>query len=130
MPTIRQKKAFKEVLNGSTISGAMVKAGYSPTTASTTGKLTNTKGWEELLQKHLPDRVLTKKHRELLEKREVVLTSKRSETGEKVFEVLDQPETQAVSKALEMAYKLKGRYSDSPLIQVNIANILNKVEAD
>lgn len=97
MATFKQKAAFKEVLNGSTISGAMVNAGYSETTASTTGKLTNTKGWKDLMKQHLPDSALAKRHRQLLNKND-----KDS----------DEPETQAVSKALDMAYRIKGMYAD------------------
>jgi len=66
MPTIKQKLAFKEVLNGSSITKAMKVAGYAPTTSSTTGKLTNTQGWEELTSKYLNDKDLAKKHQEQL----------------------------------------------------------------
>lgn len=101
MATIRQKNSFKKVLNGSTISKAMVLSGYSKKTATSTGKLTNTKGWKELLELHLSDKELALKHKELLNKREIVRIN-----GEE----LNQPETQAVSRALDMAYKLKGKY--------------------
>jgi len=97
MATLRQKVAFKEVVNGSTISGAMVKAGYSPSTSERTNKLTRTKGWNELMEKHLPDSSLAKRHRQLLNK---------NDKG------TEEPETQAVSKALDMAYRIKGMYSD------------------
>lgn len=97
MATIKQKLAFKEVVKGSTISGAMVKAGYSPTTAHRTNKLTRTKGWSELMDKHLPDSALAKRHRQLLNKNDVNT---------------ELPETMAVSKALDMAYRMKGRYAD------------------
>lgn len=60
MALIKQKLAFKEVLKGSSISSAMRKVGYAATTASTTGKLTNTRGWQELLNKHVSEAKLTK----------------------------------------------------------------------
>lgn len=122
MPTILQKKAFKEVVNGSTIKSAMVKAGYSLKTSHRTNKLTRTKGWEELISRELPDGLLAKRHRELLNKREVFITKKKDGTQE--VELIDQPDTQAVSKGLDMAYKIKGRYSEEiggdTNIQVNI----------
>lgn len=126
MATFKQKVAFKEVLNGSTISGAMVKAGYAEkTTATTTGKLTNTKGWKELMDKHMPDSVLAKKHRELLNKREIVYSKVN---GKEEAEQINEPDTQAVSKALDMAYKLKGRYQDDPSKPIiNIAFLLNAI---
>ena len=95
--TIKQKKAFKEVVNGSTLKGAMQKVGYSVETSKRTNKLTRSKGWQELLDKHLPDSLLAKRHRELLNKREL----------------LGAVDTQAVSKGLDMAYKIKGRYFDA-----------------
>ena len=104
MATIKQKLAFKEVVKGSTLTKAMSVAGYSPSAVKRTNKLTETDGWQELMSKHLPDSALAKKHRELLNKREYITIDGDSEDI--------GPETQAVSKALDMAYKLKGRYSD------------------
>jgi hypothetical protein len=104
MATIKQKLAFKEVVKGSTLTKAMSVAGYSPSAVKRTNKLTETDGWHELMAKHLPDSALAKKHRELLNKREYITIDGDSEDI--------GPETQAVSKALDMAYKLKGRYSD------------------
>lgn len=92
------------VENGGIVSRAMVAAGYSPKTAVNPSKLTSSKGWRELMDKHLPDSALAKRHRELLNKREYRTVGEESEDA--------GPETQAVSKALDMAYKLKGRYAD------------------
>lgn len=129
MATFKQKKAFKEVLKGSTISGAMVKAGYSETTASTTGKLTNTRGWKDLLEEHLPDSLLSERHKELLNKREIAYIGQGKD---KEAELIDQPDTQAVSKALDMAYKIKGRYpkeqGDTTVIVQQITGM--KIEKD
>ena len=98
MATVKQTKAFKEVLNGSTITSAMKKAGYAETTASTTGKLTNTDGWQELMQKYLPDSKLVKKHNQFL-------NSEREEIG---------------IKALDMSYKLKGSYAPEKSLNLNL----------
>ena len=50
MPTIKQKKALQYVVeNGGNVSKAMVKANYSVATAHTPKKLTDSKGWYELL---------------------------------------------------------------------------------
>lgn len=108
MATVKQKVAFKEVLNGSTITKAMVTAGYSPTTASTTGKLTNTQGWQQLLKKHLPDSILAKRHRQMLNKTEKIVVSDGARDGSHL-EDTGQPHSD-VNKALEMAYKLKGAF--------------------
>lgn len=112
MATILQTKVFKSVVNGSEkITKAMSKAGYAVSTSKRTNKVTRTKGWKELMDKHLPDSELAKVHKELLHKREIhIIKSKEGEEAE----VIDQPETQAASKALDMAYKLKNHYPASP----------------
>ncbi len=67
MATQRQKKALDKVVeNGGIISKAMRDAGYSEETAKTPSKLTDSKGWKELLEEALPDSLLTQKHKELL----------------------------------------------------------------
>lgn len=124
MATIRQKKTFKAVVNGSTISAAMVKAGYSKKSAQRTNKVTRTKGWAELMEKELPDGFLAEKHRELLEKREIAFAYV---DGKREKELIDQPDTNAVSKALDMAYKLKGRYFDKD-VPINSSTTNNFVQ--
>ena len=61
------------------------------------------------LRVQVPDQLLAKRHKELLNKREVVKEYSH-ERGEYVQKVIDQPETQAVSKGLDMAYRLKKHY--------------------
>lgn len=71
MATIKQKKAFNRVVeNGGNVSRAMMEAGYSPATAKTPQKLTESKSWEELMSKHLNDKDLAKHHKELLNARQ------------------------------------------------------------
>ena len=127
MPTLKHKKAFKAVLNGAkTISEAMRQAGYSESAQKTTGKLTRTAGWQELMRKHLPDSQLAIRHRELLDKREVVIVNEQhvDEEGDvrTIRKPLDVgPAVQAVSKALDMGYRLKGRYeAGSPPPQIGL----------
>ena len=109
MATLKQKKAVQKVAeNGGNVSKGMIAAGYSPATAKTPQKLTESKGWLELMERYLPDETLAEKHLELLNKREVVKTFV---DGEAEYEFIDQPDTAAVSKALDMAYKLKGSYA-------------------
>lgn len=120
MATLRQKKAFARVgENGGVISAAMVDVGYSENTAKTPQKLTESDGWKELMQKYLPDDLLAQRHQELLNKREVV-KAYNHETGETEVQVTDQPDTQAVSKALDMGYKLKGAYAPEKTVNLNL----------
>ena|SRR3990167_3719072 len=111
MPTFKQKKAFKAVLNGSTITKAMVRAGYSKTTASTTGKLTNTKGWHELMDENFPDELLAKKHKEGLNatiKKPHLID--RDNKGKPIYEYKREEDFSTRHKYLDSAYKLKNRY--------------------
>ena len=142
MATIRQKKAFKAVLKGSTISGAMVKAGYSATTATTTGKLTKTKGWNELMQQHIPDSSLAEAHREMLEQKEVnYFVFPKLMTDEEITEHVESNGLEVINicpsdkgklafysiinanarkSALDMAYKLKGKYAPDKTLNLNV----------
>jgi hypothetical protein len=97
----------------------MVNAGYSPATARTPHELTNSKAWRELVEKHLSDEFLAKKHKELLNKKETRIVFNH-QLGEFVSETTDQPDTQAVSKGLDMAYKLKGKYAPEKSVSVRI----------
>ena len=54
--TVKQKLvASKLIENGGNISKTMEQVGYSKATARNPQKLTNSKGWQELLDKFLPD---------------------------------------------------------------------------
>ena len=67
MATIKQKKAaIAVVVNGGNVSKGMIEAGYSENTAHTPQKLTESDGWKELMEKHLDDKKLAKKHDQLL----------------------------------------------------------------
>jgi len=65
----RIKKVFKKVLEngGIGIGKAMIEEGYSPNTAKSPTKVTETKSWEILLEEYLPDDLLTKVTKEGLE---------------------------------------------------------------
>lgn len=105
MPTQRQKEAFdKMVENGGIISQAMIDAGYSENTAHTPQKLTESKGWMELMEEHIPNRLLAEKHKALL--------NKSDEEG--------NIDVQAVSKGLDMAYKIKGLYDADETKRINV----------
>ncbi len=127
MATMKQIKAFKEVVNGSTISSAMRKAGYSVESSKRTNKVTETDGWKELMEKHLPDKLLAKKHLELLNKKETIRTWDKEE-HKTIIEKTDEIDSNSVVKGLDMAYKLKGRYVkeeegiSNQLIQISISN--------
>lgn len=106
MATLRQKKAFKEVTeNHRPVSTAMIGVGYSPQTASKPSNLTKSKGWEELMEKHLPDKLLAKVHKEGLGAAEQIIIE-----GQVIG---SKPDYAVRHKYLDSAYKLKKRYETS-----------------
>lgn len=68
MVTIRQELAAQKLAEngGKSVSKAMREAGYSDITAATPKKLTNSKGWQKLMDKYLPEKDVAKVHQELL----------------------------------------------------------------
>ena len=115
MATIKQRLAFKKVLNGSTLTKAMKEVGYAATTASTTGKLTNTKGWQELIDTHISEKALAKVHKRGLESFQVKFTPEG--------ELIKFPDFGNQHKFMETGYKIRGKLKENdvaPNIQVNI----------
>lgn len=105
--THRQKKAIAILAaEGGPVSTAMVKAGYSPETARSPALLTKSKAYTTLLAKHLPDTHLLKKHREFLDAPRIKRTYVK---GVVVDETIETDPSSV--KALDMAYKLTGKYA-------------------
>ena len=74
---------------------AILSAGYSQSVANTPSNITNTKSWRELLDEQVPDTLL------------VTRLSKN----------IKSKQVSGSNTALDMAYKLKGKYAPT---QVNI----------
>lgn len=109
MSTIKQQKVAKILLeNGGGVSAAMREAGYGNGTAKNPQKFTRSKGWQQLMEKYLPDALVVQRHRELLDKEEIL------HVGEKT---ITQPHSD-VLRALDMVYKLKGNYSSDKHLNV------------
>ena len=110
-PTIKQKLAFAKLAeNGGNISKTMKEVGYSAQTAKTPGKLTKSIGWQQLMEKYLPDKMLAEKHRALLNKQEVIV---KNNNTTKEIDVIKTGEIDpySVKNGLDLAYKLKGRFA-------------------
>ena len=127
MPTEKQKKAFKEIVeNGRNKGDAMVRAGYSAHTAIAPTKLTNSKGWQELLDKYLPEDDLAKIHNEGLKASKKVYKN-NNKTG-KVENVGKEADFGVRHKYLDTAYKLRGSYAPEKKRfegEINLTKLLN-----
>lgn len=107
MATKRQIDTFEKVVNEhKPIPKAMLEAGYSKSFSNNPQELTRSDAWKELLDKHIPDELLTQKHRELLDARD----------KEGNIDVT------AVRSGVDMGYKLKGKYAPEQS-NVNILNV-------
>ena len=90
-PTARQKKAFKNIVeNGGNKGEELVKAGYSKETAKSPKKVTDSRGWKELLSVYLPDSDLAKKHKELLNAKQIrTISFNRRIDDETITEIIE-----------------------------------------
>jgi hypothetical protein len=115
----KHRKVLEELQkpeNKGYLSKAMIAASYSRRYAETKSiALKGSRSFQALLDEHLPEDLVAVRHRELLNKR-----ARRNVYDNKgniiEYGVDDGPDTSAVTKAIEMAYKLRGVYSkdDAP----------------
>lgn len=82
---------------------------YSETIAASPHKLTKTKSWRALMDEKMPEAHLAKRHREILDKRE---TRKVTDGDGNVSYEDVGPNVAAVTKGLELAYRLRGSFKE------------------
>lgn len=103
--TTKQKLAASKLQEtAGNVSKAMKLAGYSDASAKDPQRLTRSKGWQELMEKYLPDKRLLKVHKGLLENKD----------------------WRARDAGLDKAYKVKGKYVDTK-VQIGASEELEKV---
>jgi len=103
------KKMLNNVGKNATEADILIRQGYSPAYARS-GRIKTTKSWQALMEKHLPDELLTRMHQKLLTKKEVVV--RNDETGKIVAFKTGEIDPQSVKAGLEMGYKLKNKFGD------------------
>lgn len=152
-PTASQKAAFDELVEsgGKSVSKAMRNAklkngknAYSPKTAKNPKKLTESRGWDILMETYLPEEDLAKAHKELLNagfierigfEKDIsdedimsvfeeakgckVLYIRKYENSDKTAYV-QMVDNNARKNALEMAYKLKGIFAPVKTANLNL----------
>ena len=123
MTSIKQKETFKKTLENGGIVSKAAEGIYSPSMAKNPQKITCTKGWQELMEQHLPDKLLAEKHRELLN---AEVKTRQTIKGDLIWEE-EKMDSQAVAKGLDMGYKLKGKYAPEKSVSLT-ANL--DIESD
>jgi len=135
MPTIKQKLvATKLVGTGGNISQAMREAGYKEGTINTPQKVTESKGFQQLMTKILPENLVLKTHKQLLTAGELKsFVFSNSLTDDEIKKVVEKikgaklikiqrnsqnahayftaPDYHSRKDGVDMAYKLGGKYS-------------------
>ncbi len=110
MTTKQKIVAQKIVENHGNVSKSMLEAGYSPASAKNPKNLTNSKGWQQLMEKYLPDATLLQVHREGLQANKVVSARiTGADANEATDDFIEIPDHPTRHKFLETAYKLKKR---------------------
>ena len=95
MATVKQKKAAKRMVeNGGVASTAMLDVGYSPATAKTPSKLTQSEGFKEVWEELIPRALVIRTHKKVIEK----------------VDKDGQPHSDA-TKGIDMYYKVDGDYA-------------------
>jgi len=126
MPTSKQKEALKQIVEnrGKPMSQIMKDVGYSPNTAINPSNLTKSKGWNELLEIHLPDSKLLEKHNAALEANKIISANiTYGEANEKTNDFIEVPDEVTRLRAVELGYKVKNRLNTGG-VTFNEAKIL------
>lgn len=126
-PRLTKKKRIfaKEVAKGETPPKAAAKAYNTSSYGSAQSighQLIKDPSVQEAIKEYadrIPNDTLERVHMELIEKREVTTRYVRKTNDDGEVEVTQElvdlgPDTQAASKGLDMAYRLKGLYKDKP----------------
>jgi len=117
MATTKQKIAAEKMSenirnSGSKSTGEILKeSGYSDSVSKSPQRVTESKGWKELMEDYFPTKTVFRVHKKLLNKKEIV-------TYQGDFIKTKQPHSD-VKYALDMLYKLKGMYKDSEIQEIN-----------
>jgi hypothetical protein len=151
MATIKQRKAAEKILeNHGNVSKAMKEVGYAETTAQTPGNLTDSKGWQELMDEYLSDEDLAKAHNELLRATHIEhmvfpVAMTDAEITELLLSVNCKPrkfqhgdtanhvwfwakDNNALKNGLDLAYKLKGKYAPLKLDPFGDSSLFDEAE--
>ena len=80
---------------------------FAETTAYNSSIISNSKSWKALMDEKLPQEHVAKRHAELLDKRDY---RKVVGVDGNITEVDNGPDTAAVTKGVELAYKLRGAF--------------------
>ncbi len=106
------------------ITSAMRALDFTPSLIDSPTQVTRTKSWKALLDERLSEDLLTRRHTELLNKRDGTYVTIGRGKSRRVEFIDKGPDTTAVARGLELAYKLRGSFVPEP-VAVAPANVYN-----
>jgi hypothetical protein len=117
MPTEKQKRAAEKTLENissdspKSMKQILKESGYSETTTTVPTLVTESKGFQELLDEMLPDKLLTQVHNETLFATKVISAQvfPDGKDGKPVNDFIEVPDHPTRFKAVEGGYKIKGK---------------------
>lgn len=107
------------------ISKAMAAIGYPVSIQNAPQTVTKTQSWRALMEEYMPQELLAKRHKELLNKRDGEFITVGRGKNRRVEFVERGVDTTAVSRGLEMAYKLRGSFVSEAPVATNPVNVYN-----
>lgn len=118
MATNKQKLVASNLLEntGKSVSQAMKEAGYKKGSYKNPQQLTRSKGWSELMDQYVPERLLLQRHKQLLNKK-VTYWSGEGENRKLVR--TKEIDSGAVAKGVELGYKIRGKLTDKVELSPN-----------
>ena len=113
-PNLRIKKVFEQVMenHGSGIGKAMLDHGYKKSSAKNPKNVTDSKSWEMLLDKYIPEDLVLETHREAFKANKVISARTMENANEKTDDFIDVPDWPTRTKAVELGYKVRGKLTE------------------
>lgn len=113
-PNLRIKEVFEQVMenHGSGIGKAMLDHGYTKSSAKNPKNVTDSKSWEMLLDKYIPEDLVLETHREAFKANKVISARTMENANEKTDDFIDVPDWPTRTKAVELGYKVRGKLTE------------------
>jgi len=116
----RIKKVFTEKLEnvGKPLGKIMRENGYSNNTADNPKRVTESKSWEILLDEYIPESLVLETHKEAFKANKVISARTMGNANENTDDFIDVPDWQTRTKAVELGYRVRGKFQDKSEVTI------------
>ena len=116
----RIKKVFTEKLEnvGKPLGKIMRENGYSDNTADNPKRVTESKSWEILLDEYIPESLVLETHKEAFKANKVISARTMGNANENTDDFIDVPDWQTRTKAVELGYRVRGKFQDKSEVTI------------